>query len=68
MTTQEVRAVEAVTRKDEELVVRMRGLDGRTEEARADHVLAATGYRVDVGALGFLGAGLRAALGTSRGA
>ncbi|WP_433340916.1 FAD-dependent oxidoreductase [Streptomyces sp. CA-253872] len=68
VTTQEVRAVEGVTRKDEELVVRLRGLNGRTEEVRADHVLAATGYRVDVAALGFLDAGLRAALDTSRGA
>ncbi|MFC7310060.1 FAD-dependent oxidoreductase [Streptomyces monticola] len=40
---------------------------GRTKELSADHVLAATGYRVDLAALGFLGHGLRARLAVSRG-
>ncbi|UUU24286.1 NAD(P)-binding domain-containing protein [Streptomyces sp. DSM 40750] len=45
----------------------LRGYDGRTEELGADHVIAATGYRVDLGAMGFLGHELRAELGVSRG-
>ncbi|MEI5523916.1 FAD-dependent oxidoreductase [Streptomyces brasiliscabiei] len=42
--------------------------DGRTAELGADHVIAATGYRVDLGAMGFLGHELRTELGVSRGA
>jgi cation diffusion facilitator CzcD-associated flavoprotein CzcO len=34
--------------------------EGRAAEFRADHVMAATGYRVDLDALGFLGPELRA--------
>ncbi|GAA3056995.1 hypothetical protein GCM10020000_44430 [Streptomyces olivoverticillatus] len=34
---------------------------------RADHVIAATGYRMDVAALDFLGAGLRTRLAVSAG-
>ncbi|MEU0691238.1 FAD-dependent oxidoreductase [Streptomyces uncialis] len=40
---------------------------GRIGELSADHVIAATGYRVDLAALDFLGHALRARLGTSRG-
>ncbi|WP_327354159.1 NAD(P)-binding domain-containing protein [Streptomyces sp. NBC_01304] len=47
------------------LTVRTRG--GRTEELTADHVIAATGYKVDIGALGFLGDELRTELAVSRG-
>jgi hypothetical protein len=36
-------------------------------EITADHVMAATGYRVDIDALGFLGAGLRARLARAGG-
>lgn len=46
----------------------VRGEDGRTEELAADHVIAATGYRVDLGAMGFLGHELRTELVVSRGA
>ncbi|MET9845037.1 FAD-dependent oxidoreductase [Streptomyces ossamyceticus] len=45
----------------------VRGHDGRTEEMAADHVIAATGYRVDLGAMGFLGHELRTELEVSRG-
>ncbi|GGN86267.1 hypothetical protein GCM10011579_077930 [Streptomyces albiflavescens] len=40
---------------------------GRTEELSADHVLAATGYRVDIAAMDFLGHELRTELAVSRG-
>ncbi|MFE1337652.1 FAD-dependent oxidoreductase [Streptomyces sp. NPDC058733] len=40
---------------------------GRTERLAADHVIAATGYRVDIAAMDFLGHELRTALAVSRG-
>ncbi|MDC2950284.1 FAD-dependent oxidoreductase [Streptomyces heilongjiangensis] len=65
----EVREVDRVVRGvidgGPRLVVR--GHDGRTEEMAADHVVAATGYRVDLGAMGFLGHELRTRLEVSRG-
>ncbi|MFD7338816.1 FAD-dependent oxidoreductase [Streptomyces violascens] len=47
-------------------VLTLSGGSGR--ELSADHVMAATGYRMDVAALDFLGHGLRTQLSTSRGA
>ncbi|MFB7502755.1 FAD-dependent oxidoreductase [Streptomyces broussonetiae] len=47
------------------LTVRTHG--GRTERLAADHVIAATGYRVALAAMDFLGHGLRTRLATSRG-
>ncbi|WP_190189460.1 FAD-dependent oxidoreductase [Streptomyces minutiscleroticus] len=47
--------------------VEVRTLGGRTQELTADHVVAATGYRVDTAAMDFLGHGLRARLAVSRG-
>ncbi|MGY6024925.1 NAD(P)-binding domain-containing protein [Streptomyces spinosirectus] len=41
---------------------------GRTQELSADHVIAATGYRVDIAAMDFLGHELRTRLAVSRGA
>ncbi|POX56499.1 oxidoreductase [Streptomyces sp. Ru71] len=41
---------------------------GRTERLTADHVIAATGYRVNIAAMDFLGHELRTALAVSRGA
>ncbi|MFR0359038.1 NAD(P)-binding domain-containing protein [Streptomyces sediminimaris] len=41
---------------------------GHTQELTADHVIAATGYRVDIAAMDFLGHGLRTRLAVSRGA
>ncbi|MET8678089.1 FAD-dependent oxidoreductase [Streptomyces sp. NPDC004647] len=49
-------------------VLILTGSAGRTSELSADHVLAATGYRVDTAALDFLGDELRTELTTSRGA
>jgi cation diffusion facilitator CzcD-associated flavoprotein CzcO len=49
-----------------ELTVRTHA--GRTEHLGADHVIAATGYRVDVAAMDFLGPELRTRLAVSRGA
>lgn len=40
---------------------------GTTDRLAADHVIAATGYRVDLAAMGFLGHELRTALAVSRG-
>ncbi|MEU1459978.1 FAD-dependent oxidoreductase [Streptomyces sp. NPDC005727] len=48
------------------LTVRTHG--GRVERLAADHVVAATGYRVDIAAMDFLGHGLRTRLVVSRGA
>ncbi|MEV2217042.1 FAD-dependent oxidoreductase [Streptomyces sp. NPDC050997] len=44
------------------------GLTGRRERLAADHVIAATGYRVDLAAMDFLGHELRTRLTVSRGA
>jgi cation diffusion facilitator CzcD-associated flavoprotein CzcO len=66
----EVREVERVVRAgviDGRPRLVLRGHDGRTEEMAADHVIAATGYRVDLGAMGFLGHELRTELAVSRG-
>jgi hypothetical protein len=48
------------------LTVRTHG--GRSERLTADHVIAATGYRVDIAAMDFLGHELRTRLAVSRGA
>ncbi|CAM5526840.1 flavoprotein [Streptomyces xanthochromogenes] len=49
-------------------VLTLSGGAGAQRELSADHVMAATGYRMDVAALGFLGHGVRTQLLTSRGA
>ncbi|MFJ8009389.1 FAD-dependent oxidoreductase [Streptomyces fagopyri] len=48
-------------------VLSVRTLDGSAGELAADHVIAATGYRVDIAAMGFLGDALRTELAVSRG-
>ncbi|OKH97345.1 oxidoreductase [Streptomyces sp. CB02923] len=48
-------------------VLTLRGPDGRTGELAADHVLAATGYQVDLAAMDFLGQGLRTGITVSGG-
>ncbi|WP_371660382.1 FAD-dependent oxidoreductase [Streptomyces sp. NBC_00280] len=48
-------------------VLTVRELGGRTRELSADHVIAATGYRVDIAAMDFLGHELRTELAVSRG-
>ncbi|MFF1700391.1 FAD-dependent oxidoreductase [Streptomyces sp. NPDC058252] len=48
-------------------VLSVRTHGGRVEELSADHVIAATGYRVDLAAMDFLGHELRTELAVSRG-
>ncbi|MGW1713728.1 FAD-dependent oxidoreductase [Streptomyces sp. NPDC002156] len=48
-------------------VLTVEDLGGRTRELSADHVISATGYRVDIAAMDFLGHELRAELAVSRG-
>lgn len=48
-------------------VLTVRELGGRVGELSADHVIAATGYRVDIAAMDFLGHELRTELAVSRG-
>ncbi|MCX5384974.1 FAD-dependent oxidoreductase [Streptomyces sp. NBC_00083] len=49
-------------------VLTLSGGAGAGRELAADHVMAATGYRMDVAALSFLGDGVRTGLVVSRGA
>ncbi|MET9911513.1 FAD-dependent oxidoreductase [Streptomyces sp. NPDC006476] len=46
----------------------VRTFGGQTEKLAADHVIAATGYRVDIAAMDFLGPELRTRVAVSRGA
>ena len=65
--TREVRRVASADVQDGKPVLRVETLGGRVQELSADHVIAATGYRVDIAAMDFLGHELRARLATSRG-
>ncbi|MET7932467.1 FAD-dependent oxidoreductase [Streptomyces sp. NPDC005322] len=49
------------------VVLSLRGAGGRTSELAADHVIAATGYRMSVSALDFIGPELRSEVVTSAG-
>ncbi|MFF3909308.1 FAD-dependent oxidoreductase [Streptomyces sp. NPDC001848] len=67
----QVREVEGIIRAsvvDGTPALTVRTYTGRTEELTADHVIAATGYRVDISAMDFLGHELRTRLAVSRGA
>ncbi|WP_217549012.1 FAD-dependent oxidoreductase [Streptomyces sp. GbtcB6] len=69
----QVREVAAVTGADTSggagaPVLTVRTHEGGTERLTADHVIAATGYRVDIAAMDFLGPGLRTRVTASRGA
>ncbi|MFD4504478.1 FAD-dependent oxidoreductase [Streptomyces sp. NPDC058457] len=67
----QVREVAAVTGADTSggaPVLAVRTHEGGTERLTADHVIAATGYRVDIAAMDFLGPGLRTRVAASRGA
>ncbi|MFF0226023.1 FAD-dependent oxidoreductase [Streptomyces sp. NPDC004629] len=48
-------------------VLTVRTRTGATGRLPADHLIAATGYRVDIAAMGFLSHGIRARLAASRG-
>ncbi|WP_329365485.1 FAD-dependent oxidoreductase [Streptomyces sp. NBC_01483] len=66
----EVSEVSGIVRadvSDRRPVLSVQTLGGRSEELSADHVIAATGYRVDIAAMDFLGHELRTALAVSRG-
>ncbi|MFC8130742.1 FAD-dependent oxidoreductase [Streptomyces sp. NPDC057302] len=65
--THEVRRVASADVRGGRPVLKVEALGGRVHELTADHVIAATGYRVDVAAMDFLGPALRAGLATSRG-
>ncbi|MFG3117045.1 FAD-dependent oxidoreductase [Streptomyces sp. NPDC048197] len=64
--TQGRRIVRATVR-DGRPVLALRGADGHGGELAADHVLAATGYRMDLAALDFLGPGLRTGIAARAG-
>ncbi len=57
-------SVEGAETKDGEVRLTLRGLDGKTREIRADHVIAATGYKVDLERLELLPDDLRARIKT----
>ncbi|MCQ4209918.1 FAD-dependent oxidoreductase [Streptomyces longispororuber] len=63
----DVAGVERVTVSEGAPVLTVRTHGGRLDDIAADHVIAATGYRVDLAAMPFLGEGLRTRLATSRG-
>jgi len=66
----QVSEVDRIVRTDADgdgTTLSVRTLGGRTEKLSADHVIAATGYRVDVAAMDFLGPELRTHLAVSRG-
>ncbi|MFF3616049.1 FAD-dependent oxidoreductase [Streptomyces sp. NPDC002580] len=67
VTVREVRRIVGATASDGSPVLTVQTHGGRVEELSADHVIAATGYRVDLAAMDFLGHELRAALAVSRG-
>ncbi|MFF8725633.1 NAD(P)-binding domain-containing protein [Streptomyces sp. NPDC015171] len=63
----DVSRVEGAEIRDGSPVLTVRAHPGHTERLIADHVIAATGYRVDIAAMDFLGHGLRTRLAVSRG-
>lgn len=62
------RTVRSVGTDDGTVLLELAGIDGRPETLHADHLMLATGYRVDVDRLGLLDPGLRGRVRTSRGA
>ncbi|MEW2162955.1 FAD-dependent oxidoreductase [Streptomyces sp. NPDC007084] len=67
VAVQEVRRIVGAAAPEGRPVLRVRTHAGRVDELTADHVIAATGYRVDIAAMDFLGHELRAGLAVSRG-
>jgi cation diffusion facilitator CzcD-associated flavoprotein CzcO len=63
----EVEGIVGSAAADGGVALTVRAPGGRREELTADHVIAATGYRVDLAAMGFLGDGLRTRIAASRG-
>ena len=54
--------VERVEVQDGKVRLHLRGLDGSAREIVTEHIIAATGYKVDVERLAFLAAGIRSKL------
>ncbi|NEB73865.1 FAD-dependent oxidoreductase [Streptomyces sp. SID14478] len=67
VAVRDVAGIERVAVSDGAPVLTARTHGGRLDDIGADHVIAATGYRVDLAAMPFLGDGLRARLSVSRG-
>ncbi|MCF3133067.1 FAD-dependent oxidoreductase [Streptomyces olivochromogenes] len=65
---EEVESVLGADAPDGAPVLTVRTHAGATRQLAADHVIAATGYRVDIAAMDFLGHELRTRLAVSRGA
>ncbi|MFJ3309143.1 FAD-dependent oxidoreductase [Streptomyces sp. NPDC086549] len=65
---EEVGAVVGADASDGSPVLTVRTHAGGTTRLSADHIIAATGYRVNIAAMDFLGHGLRTQLTVSRGA
>ncbi|MFC5202256.1 MULTISPECIES: FAD-dependent oxidoreductase [Streptomyces] len=63
----EIARIERASVSGSRPVLSVRTLGGAPEELAADHVIAATGYRVDIAAMDFLGHALRTELAVSRG-
>ena len=61
-------AVEQAEIQDGKVRLRLRGLDGSKREIITDHVIAATGYKVNVDRLAFLSSGIRSKLKCVNGA
>ncbi|MFJ9081490.1 FAD-dependent oxidoreductase [Streptomyces sp. NPDC102384] len=67
VAVRDVAGIERVAVSQGAPVLSVRTLGGRADDLSSDHVIAATGYRVDLAAMPFLGEGLRTRLATSRG-
>lgn len=65
--TREVRRVLRTEAQGDRVALRVETPAGRIDELTADHVICATGYRVDLAALPFLSPAVRARLTTTRG-
>jgi cation diffusion facilitator CzcD-associated flavoprotein CzcO len=59
---QEGQHVQAARRVGDKVMLTLAGADGRESEVKTDHVLAATGYRVNLDGPGFISADVRARL------
>jgi len=60
--------IERAEVQDNQVHLQLKAIDGSTKEMVADHLMAATGYKVDLKRLGFLSEELRAQIHTAGGA
>ena len=61
------RTITGVDTRDDEVLLHVAQHDGGRETLAAEHVIAGTGYAVDVASLPFLGSTVRSSLATSGG-